>query len=240
MANKGGSNRTKRQMAPAFWAIPRKSSQFVVTIKPGPYPKDRAYPLGILLRDILKVSNTMQESKLILNGHKIKVDGVIRRKENFGVGLMDVVELVDSKEYYRLVPKNSRLLAPIPIDESEKNVKLVKVKSKHLIKGKKLQYGFHDGKTLIDEGNYSVGDSCLIELPEVKVLKHIKFSEGNKAIIIDGDNAGRIGNIDEIKTGTFSLPKRVLFTSDEDQKTVELPFDIVMSIGEEKSEIKVK
>jgi small subunit ribosomal protein S4e len=238
MTGKGGSNRTKRQMAPRFWAIQRKSSQFVMTTKPGPYSKDSSYPLGILLRDILKVASTMEEAKSILKEGKVRVDGVTRRDAHFGVGLMDIVELVPAGEHYRLVPNNSRLLVPIQITENEKNMKLVKIRSKVLNRKGVLQYGFHDGKTLITSEKYFVDDSCLIQLPEVKILKHIPLVEGCKAIIIDGENAGKIGSIQEIKSGNFSLPKRVLFTS-SDEKVVELPADLVMSIGNEATELKV-
>jgi len=44
MGKKGGDTRVKRQMAPTFWAIKRKQSQFVLRVKPGPHPKHRAYP----------------------------------------------------------------------------------------------------------------------------------------------------------------------------------------------------
>ena len=55
MANKGGYTRLKRQMAPNFWKIERKQSRFVLKVHPGPHSKSTAYPLGVVLRDILKV-----------------------------------------------------------------------------------------------------------------------------------------------------------------------------------------
>ena len=59
----GGDTRVKRQLAPTFWDVKRKESQFVLRVKPGPIQRERAYPLGIILRDILKVANTMHESE---------------------------------------------------------------------------------------------------------------------------------------------------------------------------------
>src|SRR5688572_18838135 len=115
MAKKGGDTRVKRQLAPKFWDIKRKQSQFVVRVKPGPHPKHRAYPLGMILRDVLKVTSTMHESDRVLTAGQVKVDGVVRRNRNFAVGLMDVIEL-SSGQTFRMVPKDSMLLAAIPID----------------------------------------------------------------------------------------------------------------------------
>jgi small subunit ribosomal protein S4e len=52
-----------------------------------------------------------------------------------------------------------------------------------------------------------------------------------------GENAGNIGKVEEIKAGSFSLPKRVLVSIGE--KTVELPIDIVMAVGTDSSLIQV-
>ena len=236
MGKKGGDTRIKRQMAPTFWNIRRKDSQFVVRIKPGPHPKNKAYPLGMVLRDVLKVASTMHEAGRILNAGKIKVDGVVRRDVNLAVGLMDVVELATGQAH-RMVPRNSSLLDSIAIEDSEKGVKLVKVTSKSTIKQKKIQYGFHDGRTLVSDQKLKVGDTCLIELPQVQIKNHFAFEKGSIALIISGENAGRVGKIDDIQDGIFSLPKRALVSFDN--KSVELPVELVMVIGKDKPVIKV-
>lgn len=236
MGKKGGDTRVKRQMAPTFWAIKRKESQFVQRVNPGPHPKHRAYPLGMVLRDVLRVSSTMHEAERILNAGKVKVDGIVRYDSNLAVGLMDVIELATGQAY-RMVPKDSALLDSIAIEDSEKGVKLVKVTSKTIIKGKKTQYGFHDGKTLISDQQLRVGDTCVIDLPKVQVKNHIAFEKGSTALIITGENAGRIGKIEDIQDGIFSLPKRALVSYED--KSVELPVEMVMVVGKDKPVIKV-
>lgn len=236
MAKKGGDTRVKRQMAPTFWAIKRKQSQFVVRVKPGPHPKHRAYPLGMVLRDVLRVASTMHEAEGILNAGKVKVDGVVRRDSNLAVGLMDVIELATGQAY-RMVPKNSALLDSIAVEDSEKGVKLVRVTSKTVIKGKKIQYGFHDGKTMVSDQKLKVGDTCVIDLPKVQVKSHIAFEKGVTALIITGENAGTVGKIEDIQDGIFSLPKRALVSFDN--KSVELPVEMVMVVGKDKPVIKV-
>lgn len=236
MGKKGGDTRVKRQMAPKFWDIKRKESQFVVRVAPGPHNKTKSYPLGMVLRDVLKLTSTMREAKRVLTAGQVKVDGVVKRDPSLAVGLMDVVEL-SSGQAFRIVPKDSVLLAPIPIEDTERSSKLVKVTSKSTVKGRKLQYGFHDGKTLVTDQKLKVGDTCLIELPDVKVKSHIPFDKNATVLIISGENAGHIGRIDDIKDGIFSLPKRALVSFED--RVVELPVEMVMVVGTDRPVMKV-
>jgi small subunit ribosomal protein S4e len=182
------------------------------------------------------MARTMHEAERVLNAGKVKVDGVVRRDSNLAVGLMDVIELATGQTH-RMLPKNSALLDSIAIEDSEKAVKLVKVTSKTTIKGKKIQYGFHDGKTLISDQKLKVGDTCVIDLPKVQVKSHIAFEKGSTALIITGENAGTVGKIEDIQDGIFSLPKRALVSFDG--KSVELPVEMVMVVGKDKPVIKV-
>jgi small subunit ribosomal protein S4e len=237
MAKIGGDTRVKRQMAPTFWNIRRKKGRFVLRVKPGAHPKRRAYPLGIILRDVLKIANTMHEAERIVNGGKIKVDGIIRRDVNFGIGLMDIVELASIGQAYRFVPKDSRLLVPVSVNEDEKFKKLLKITSKVAIKGSKVQYGFHDGKTVISDQKMRVGDTCVVQLPESKINEHIGFERGSVVLVTSGENAGGIGKVEDIRDGVFSLPKRALVSFAE--RSVELPVEIIMTVGSERPLIKV-
>jgi small subunit ribosomal protein S4e len=236
MGKKGGDTRVKRQISPEFWAIRRKESQFVIRLRPGPHPKQRAYPLGMVLRDVLNVAGTRHEADRILKAANVKVDGIVRRDPNFAVGLMDVVELAMGQTY-RMVPKNSALISPIAIEDTEKGIKLVKITSKTSVRENKIQYGFHDSKTLISDQKLKVGDTCVIDLPEVKIKNNIAFEKGCTVLITTGENAGRIGRIEEIKDGIFSLPKRALVSFDD--KSVELPVEMVMAVGTDRPVIKV-
>jgi small subunit ribosomal protein S4e len=237
MAKIGGDTRVKRQMAPTFWSIRRKKGRFVLRVKPGAHSKRRAYPLGIILRDVLKIANTMHEAERIVNGGKIKVDGIIRRDVNFGVGLMDIVELASIGQAYRFVPKDSRLLVPVSVNDDEKFKKLLKITSKVAIKGNKVQYGFHDGKTVISDQKMKVGDTCVVQLPESKINEHIEFERGSVVLVTSGENAGGVGKVEDIRDGVFSLPKRALVSFAE--RSVELPVEIIMTVGSERPLIKV-
>ena len=225
-------------MAPMFWRINRKDKRFVVTVRPGSHSKNNSIPSAVLLRDTLKTVNTLREAKSSIYGGKLKVDGIIQRSLHHSIGLMDVVELEGTKDIYRLVPKDKHILVPIKINENEKSKKLVKVKRKTNINGGKTQLGFHDGRTMIVDMDVNVGDTCLLQIPEQKILDVIKFEKNSQVIITKGGNAGRIGTIDAIKDGTFTLPKRIIIIIDDN--TVEIPANITMLIGKEKPLIQIK
>lgn len=238
MVKIAGSKKLKRQMAPLFWGITRKEKRFVVTVRPGSHGKNTSISSAVFLRDMLKIVKTLREAKYAIYNGKVIVDGIIRKSLHHGIGLMDVIELDGLKETYRLVPKNGILLQPIIIDSIEKTKKLVQVKSKTTIKNNKTQVGFHDGRVLIDDTNVSVGDTCVMQIPEQKILDVIKLEKGIQGLITRGVNAGKIGTVDEIKEGTFILPKRVNITLEDRQ--IEIPASLIMPIGKEKPVIQIR
>jgi small subunit ribosomal protein S4e len=237
MAKKGGDKRLKRQLAPRFWQVNRKSARFILNTMPGPHTRKFSYPIGVVLRDLLHVCSNVREVKRSLNKGLINVDGKMIRHPNFPIGLMDTLEIKPSNQSYRFVPSNGIPLFPIEINSDEKNLKLEKIKSKVTSKENLYQYCLHDGRTFLSKESYNVNDTCLIDLPKFGIKNHVELKEGCTVIVTRGENAGNIGKVEEIKSGSFSLPKRVLVSMGE--KTVELPIDIVMAIGVDSSLIQV-
>ncbi|MFB5632867.1 MAG: 30S ribosomal protein S4e, partial [Nitrosopumilus sp.] len=136
------------------------------------------------------------------------------------------------------VPTDGKLLKPIKINESEKTKKLVRVTSKTTINKGKMQIGFHDGRSTISDTKVNVGDVCLIQVPEQKILEVIKLEPGNNGLVTRGINAGQIGKIESIEEGTFILPKRVILSLGD--RKIEIPADIIMPIGKEEPVIQLK
>jgi len=238
MVSISGSKKLKRQMAPQFWGIARKDKRFVITVRPGPHPKEHSVPTAVFLRDVLKMVTTLREAKAAIYSGKVKIDGVVRKSLHHAIGLMDVVELENVPEIYRLVPLDGKLLKPIKIKESEKTKKLVQVRSKTTISKGKMQIGFHDGRSTISDIKINVGDTCLIQIPDQKILETIKLEKGSQVLVTSGINAGQIGEIESIEDGTFILPKRAVLILGE--RKIEIPTDIIMAIGKEKPVIQIK
>ena len=238
MGSIAGSKKLKRQMAPLFWGITRKNKRFAITVSPGSHPKNNSIPTAILLRDVLNVVTTLREAKSVIYNGKVTIDGIIRKSLHHSIGLMDVIELQGISDVYRLVPTHGHTLQPIKIEIDEKSKKIVKVTSKTTIKGKKTQLGFHDGRTIIAENDVNVGDSCLIQIPEQKILDVIKLEKDSLVIVTRGVNTGQIGHINSINEATFTLSKRINLTIDK--KKFEMPADIVFVIGKESPLIQIR
>lgn len=228
----------KRSKAPSFWKISRKRFRFIIKPSPGPHPHDASIPLAVLIRDHLGLVKTAREAKAVIKEGAILVDGIIRRDPRFPVGLMDVVEIPSIERYYRLVPKNGSPISPIEVPESEKSLKICKVKTKLTIKGGVIQYGLHDGRTLLDGSlGLKPGDACLMEVPSQKVLKPLKMEKGALTLVIRGSKAGSIGRVEELKKGTFTRPPMALVSFEEG--TVELPTEVLLPLGYDKPPIQV-
>ena len=225
-------------MAPQFWGINRKTKRFVVTVRPGAHKKAQSIPTAVFLRDTLKMVESLREAKTAIYSGRVKVDGVVRKSLHHGIGLMDVVELQDVSDIYRLVPTSGKILKPVKINESDKSKKIVRVTSKTSIKGGKTQLGFHDGRSLISDTDVKVGDSCLIQIPEVKILEVLKLEKDAQVLVTQGVNAGSVGKIENIEEGTFILPRRIILALEE--RTIEIPSDIVTVIGKGEPVIQIK
>lgn len=237
MPSIAGSKKLKRQMAPMFWGISRKRPRFVTTVRPGPHAKNLSIPTQVFLRDMLKVTSTAREAHYAIYNGKVKVDGVTRKSIHHGIGLMDVVELDGISDAYRMVPGQGHILHPIKIKSSEKLLKLAKVVSKTTVRKGKTQLGFHDGRSMITDADVSVGDSCLMQLPDQKINDVIKLEAGSKVIVTNGINAGQIANVKEIKEGTFVLPKRALLSFGD--REIEIPAGLVMAVGKKEPVIQI-
>ena len=225
-------------MAPLFWGIARKDKRFVITTKPGPHKKSFSIPTAVFLRDMLKIVSSLREAKAAIYSGKVKIDGVVRKSLHHSIGLMDVVELENVSDIYRLVPTEGKLLKPIKINDSEKSKKLVRVSTKTTINKGKMQIGFHDGRSIITDTKVSVGDTCLIQIPEGKIIEVIKLETGSHGLVTRGANSGQVGKIETIEEGTFILPKRIILALGE--RKIEIPADIIMPIGKGEPIIQIK
>jgi len=204
----GSLRHLKRHAAPAWWPIPRKEYTWTVKPSPGPHPIDRCIPLLIIVRDILKYAKTAREARrLIAEGH-FKVDGRVRKDYKFPVGLMDVLEVVDTEEYYRIVPHPVKFLTLHKIDKEEASFKLCRIENKTVVTEGHIQLNLHDGRNHLvrvnnplnpEEDVYRTYDVVKIAVPKQEILDHIKCEEGVLAITIGGKNVGRVGRITRIE-----------------------------------------
>ena len=238
MVSISGSKKLKRQMAPQFWGITRKDKRFVITVRPGPHKKHYSVPTAVFLRDTLKIVTSLREAKAAIYSGRVKIDGVVRKSLHHAIGLMDIVELENTSDIYRMVPSEGKILSPVKISDGEKTKKIARVTSKTTISKGRTQIGFHDGRSIISDETVSVGDTCLIQVPEQKILQVIKLEAGCQGLVTRGINAGQIGKVEAVEDGTFILQKRVILALGD--RKIEIPADIIMAVGKEEPIIQLK
>ena len=248
MGKKGKKGRLKRKPAPRFWPIHRKESVWIVRPSPGPHSLEKCLPLSLVLRDILGVAETRKEAKKIISQGKIYVDGKLRRKDNFPVGLMDVISMPDLKKFYRILPSHKGLFLN-PISKEEAGFKLFRVNGRTIVKNGASQIALHDGSNMLiqveDPENppevvYETFDTLKMGLPEKEVLDQLKTKKGNIAIITGGKNIGKQGKIVEIEETEAKKRRNALVViEDEKGNHHQTILDFIFSIGGAKSLISL-
>ncbi|RLI36897.1 30S ribosomal protein S4e [Candidatus Bathyarchaeota archaeon] len=220
MGKKGGGKHLKREAAPRFWPIYRKSFHWAVKPSPGPHPIERCIPLLIAVREMLGYAETRREARRIISEGKILVDGRVRRDERFPAGIMDVISIPELKLHYRVLPSRKGLCLH-PIDEGEAEFKLCRIEGKSTVKGGHIQLNLHDGRNILirvedprnpEEDVYKTFDTLKIGLKGQEILEHIPLNEGAYVIFTGGKNIGRYGNVVSIDEEAGKKRERALVT----------------------------
>jgi len=240
LGKKGKTARLKRKPAPRFWPIHRKEMPWIVKPSSGSHSLESCLPLTLVLRDMLGVAQTRKEAKMILSEGKLLVDGTIRRKDDFPVGLMDVISMPQADKYYRVMPSHKGLVLN-PISKEEANFKLIRVEDKTTVKNG-VQIAFHDGSNMIVkvadikkpiEVTYETFDILKVTYPDKQVVSTLKTKEGNLAIITGGKNIGKQGKIVEIeKTEAKKRRQALVVIEDANGVRYQTILDFIFSIGE--------
>jgi small subunit ribosomal protein S4e len=240
LGRKGKTARLKRKPAPRFWPIHRKELPWIAKPSPGSHSLQSCLPLTLVLRDILGIAQTRREAKMILSKGKVQVDGKVIQKDDFPVGLMDVISMPDMSKFYRLMPSHKGLVLN-PISKQESSFKLVRVEDKTTVKGG-TQIAFHDGSNILvkvadpknpEEVTYNTFDVLRITCPAKQVTLQVKTKEGNFAVITGGKNIGKYGKIVEIeKTEAKKRRQALVVVEDKQGIRYQTILDFVFSVGE--------
>ncbi len=218
---------------------PRKEKKWAVTTSPGPHGSEESVPLSVALRDNLDIAKTRKEAEKILGQGEVKVDGKVRKNPNYPVGLMDVVEIPKTDQFWRVFYDRKGYLFFKGIDSEEAGFKLEKIVGKHPFKGGKLQISFHDGKTLIgDFEDFDIDDTLKLSLPELEVEEHVPCEENNLAFVTGGTNVGRVGKIKKILE--IEGPSSNRFDIETDDEGFQSPEQYVFIIGENESLVSLE
>lgn len=248
MGKKGGAGHMKRMPAPSFWPLHRKEFQWAPKPNAGPHAADLCLPLGVVLRDSLGYAHNSREARIILADGHVKVDGKTRRDRKYPAGLMDVVDLPDANESYRIIPLRGRGLAPVKITKEEAKFKLCRIDGKTTLRKGHVQLNLHDGRSVTipvadaknpTEDPYKVRDTLRMGIPSQKIIGHLKFAEGNYAVVTAGRNIGRHGRIAKIEQATATRPATVAI-QDPSGEVFQTVADYVFVVGEDKPSLRIE
>jgi len=237
VGRKGQRRSLKRFFAPKNWRIERKVKEWTIKPIPGPHSKEMSIPITILLRDYLKNATNRREVNYILHNGDVLVNGRVIKDSSFPVGIMDVIEIPKTKEYFRVLFDKKGSITLLKIDESEKNTKLFKLINKTMVKGNVLQLNLHDGSNVLSKEGYSTSSTLVMKVPEMKVVDSLEFKEGYMGLVIKGKNVSKIGKISKI-TGFGIYKDAVLLESGNDKfQTLK---DYVLVVGKDSPIIKLE
>ncbi len=230
----------KRITIPTSWTIPRKEYYWAVSPRAGPHPTQFCVPLLVVVRDMLELADNSREARMIIGSGKVLVDGKAVTDRKFPVGLMDVIEIPELKDIYRVMmdKRGKWVLTRIPKEESK--FKLTKIIGKTTVKGGRTQLNLFDGRNvLLKADRYKVGDTLKIEVPKQKVVSHYPMQKGSLAFITSGAHIGQIARIEDIEITRditdntvrfeegFSTVKRNVFVIGEKHPEVSTPQEVI-------------
>jgi len=156
----------------------------------------------------LKYALTKREVCYILMQRLVKIDGKVRTDSNFPAGFMDVVTIEQTKEHFRLLYDTKGRFHVLKITPEEAEYKLARVKSVQ-IGAKGVPYLVtHDGRTIrYPDPAIKKYDTVQVDLATGKITSFLKFETGNLVMITGGNNAGRVGVIEnrEHHAGSYHI-----------------------------------
>ena len=188
----------KRINAPRTWPVERKATKFITKPSPGPHRLEESMPLGVILREILKLGKERREIKIILNDNKILVNNKVRKEFDFPVGIFDALSIPDLNKYYKIGYSKKGKLILQEVSKEECTYKTCKIIGKTMLKKKRTQLNFYNGENfIVDKDNYKVRDSIIIK--DNKIVKHLKFEKNALIYLTGGSHIGNKGILVDIK-----------------------------------------
>jgi len=183
--------------SPKTWIIPKKGTKYVLCAYPGKI-SGISMPLGMVVRDLLKLTSIKKETRAFLKNREIMIDGKVIEEEKFPVSLFDTIALPKMKKFYRAIINQHGKFELSEMKENEMGQKVYKVLNKTSLKKGKLQLNLFNGRNVISDKKVNVNDSLLIDLQKNSIIKHLPLREGAKTYVLGGKHLGSFGTIEKI------------------------------------------
>ena len=231
------SKHLKRLAAPRTSQLHRKERKWTIKTSPGPHSYRKSIPLGLIIRDYLKLCDTYRETKTIIANGEILVDGKQRKNHKYPCGFMDVISIPKLKKDYRVLFNRKGKLTLVSISSNDAKWKLNRVEDKTIVKGNKIQLNLHDGSNLlVKKDEYKAGDVLKIDFSNKKITEVYPFTKGTISMITGGSHIGQLANIEELEIVRSSKPNLAKMKGDQEFLTIK---NYVFPIGKNKPVIQL-
>ncbi|MCI4461511.1 MAG: 30S ribosomal protein S4e [Thermogladius sp.] len=237
-----GSRHLKALAAPYYWPILRKEFKWAVKPSPGPHPIEYSLPLLIVVRNVFGYAETAREARRLIAEGNFRIDGRVVRDYKFPVGFMDVLHIVPTDEYYRVVPVPTKVIGFVKIPREEASFKLCRIEDKVTVKGGHIQLNLHDGRNVLvrvsDPRNpvedvYDTLGTIQLSLADNKIMDYIPLAENTLVIISGGRNVGRVGLLKSVYRG-MGVRRSIAVIEDKNGNLFQTSLNYVFPIGKEK------
>src|SRR5438552_1970274 len=228
----------KRLASPRAWKITKKGSTWVPKPTAGKHAILASVPLGVVLRDYLRIVDTMTEAKRVLGNREVMVDGRVESSHKAPVGIMDVVTVKKLDKSYRIVYDHHGRVVLSEVKAADAGWKFCRIEDKTTVSGGRTQLNLHDGRNVIvKESNYKAGDVLKLALPDQEIKGHYAFGKGVTAFITGGAHVGEFAKVEGVEVVRSPRPNLVHL------KSGEAPFstvkDYVFIVGKDRPEIAI-
>ncbi len=189
-------NHQKRLSAPKQYPIDRKDGSYISTLE-GSRSNDNAIPAVLFLREVTGYADTKKEAKKILKDGKLLRNGEELRNIRQGIGVLDVIELPDAEEAYRVV-RDGEELEFVPVEDEDRVAAKITGKRNE---GDRFVYSLHSGENYSTKDEFSTGNTLVFN----GGVKEVELEEGAEVLAVDGRHAGQTGKVEDIQEGMTSL-----------------------------------
>jgi len=123
---RGPKKHLKRVNAPSHWMLDKMSGIYAPKPTPGPHKARDCIPLTILMKNRLRYCmNAVEVKKIVLDkSGQVKIDNKVRRDCRFPCGIMDVITIEKTGEFFRILFDVKGRFQPHKIDAKEATFKL--------------------------------------------------------------------------------------------------------------------
>jgi len=186
----------KRSAMPKTWPLPRKGTKYIITPK-GAYGMN-GIPVAIFLKTVLKLAESLNQIREILNEKQVSVNGKIVKEPKFSVGIFDIITISKLKKNYLVVIENKKIAAK-EISAADAKNKFCKIIGKKKLAKGKMQINLYGGRNILTDEKIGINDSIILNLEKNKVMKILPLKEGSFVKIIGGKHIGASGEVKKIE-----------------------------------------